>query len=660
MKRVNIFQRYFLIARPYIFTIVIIFLMSEIISIVCLGEVFSGIWFTLFQVVGVLIPGTACLLGWGWTKRFDWEACAISYVGGYIFSLFVYFALMLCGLRLYVQSAVFAIFLVCSIFIFLKKKNVDSSIDNIVVGQSLILISVWSMFSIVFFVSCCNNLLPPIVKECSPVHDLLYWVGDIIELTKEFPPKNFRNYPLSYSYHYFSSAQLALASLFTSIRPIHIGLFFSVVQSVLLRVFSGYLVLSKCTRKNELQIIGMILLFFSSGYESKVIITYLAHSYHASFGLDYGLAIFLIFLYLLLTKVEENNNLFKTSVLIWLCIFVLAGEKISYGGIGLFGLGILCIGFLIKKDYRKALITGLPALVIFILEYYLILNMSRYVNASSSSTVSNILFPLWRTQYTQELVQQIYGVTSLFSLPVWPWFLICFVLFSSPVCFFSVLYNSWRLFVYNSWDIIDGTFLAMYLTGLGGMLFVQMFGLSNMYFAFASFPVAIIWLLKCRLPWSRIGKIAFVIAASFSIVGFANGYANNKTLLHYVSDGLFLMRSGMVSPNAKDDRTYVDMEEYKAYEWIRLNSKNNAIIVTNRESRVVGALTERYIISPRKDNSVYARLSEGGGKGLLHEYKKRGVEFIVFEEKYGRSVEYIDGACDVAYQSGNIKIYAVP
>lgn len=662
MKKLCIMKHFFPISRPYILTIATIFIMSEIISVICLREIFSGIWFTLFQVGGVLIPGTACVLAGGWAKGLDWRACAFSYTMGYCFSLFVYFAVMLGGLGLYARYIVIAIFLACIVFISYKNKIIKYEMESTNSGLKLILISFWVMFGIAFVASCCTHLLPPVVQDCYLYQDVMYWVGNIIELTRELPPKNFRNYPSSYSYHYFSSAQLALVSLSTSIRPIYVGMFFSVVQSVLLRVFSGYLILAKCTKSIKLQVVGMLLLFFSSGFEQRVLLTYSMHSYYAPFGMEYGLAIYLFFIYLMLEKFKEKTNQLKTSILIWACTFVLAGEKISYGAVGVFGLGVLCAGFLIKKQYKKAVITGIPACCLFWIEYFTIINLSRFVNNPTSYGVTSPISPIWEVGIGREWVLYLQSIFGALSLPVAPVLIVCFMVLGNPVCFFAVFYNCLRITKKQCWNLMDISFFSMYLMGVLVWIFVQMYGASNMYFAFASFPVAIIWLLKSKLTWNRVGKFVFAITSFVSIMGFTYGFGRVMSLPMFLCDGVSLLATGKARPGAVPERLlrYVDTENYQAYEWVRVNSKENDIIASNRIPDVVGALTERYINHPWMKNSIYVKPTDEERKQVLFEYKELGVKYIMFEARYGDKVEYLDKACDVVYQSDNIIIYAVP
>ncbi len=640
---------------------VMTFLLSEVMSVLCIHSVSSGIIFALFIFLGVLTPGIAILYALGWKKTFDWEASGLSFVLGYCFSLFEYFSIMLLGLKDYVPIVVVVSATISVLFIYRQFRNVEintSVVDNDICGTILILFFIVAMFTIAMVASCFNNLIQPIVYESCPAHDMLYWVGSIIELTKEFPPKDFFHYPNQFAYHYFSSAQLAFASLFTKIRPVHIGLCFSVVQSVLLRVLCGFVVVKKLTADKELQFLGMVLLFFSSGFERMTVITYMAHSYYSPFGTEYGLSIFLVFLYLMVVKLEEDKNRIRTSILVWICMFVLAGEKIAYGGIALLGLGVVCVGLMVRKDYQKAFMTGLPALGIFIVEYFTMMHMSGYVDNANGNGDRLGLSPIWeRWPEFTELYDRIGNWVSYTHLPIGPFFFMAFCAIGSPVCFVIVVYNIYNLKKSRKWSVFDFSLLSMYLAGFLVMIFVQMFALSNMYFAFVSFPVAIVWLMNRGFPSKMLGRLVLLMASIISIGGFVKGYSSS--ILDYIKSGTNLFMSGMPDESRYREDSYVSHEEYEAYEWIRENSTDNCMIATNRISRAVGVLTERYINNPDSDNSFYTKTTDKEREEALQDYQSTGVEYIIYEAKYGEKPEYLENTCDKAWQTEDIIIYAV-
>ena len=646
--------------KPYITTIILIFLMSMIVSITCLHEIISGLKFALFLVIVVLVPGTACMIFLRRNTVLSWSATAISFLLGYSFSLFEYFLIMLLGLKAYALYVVIGISLICAIYIIKelafskneKKRQEESKSDNIII---LVFVSV--IFGASLFASCFCNLIQPVVLESKPVPDMLHWVSNIIELSWEFPPRNFFDYSDRYKYHYFSSAQLALGCLVTGIRPIHIGLYFSVVQSTLMRVLSGYLVLYRSTSKAYLRVIGMILLFFSSGLELKSYITYQEHLYHGPFGTEYALTFFLFFLYLLFDKKEEKTNKMEVSFLIWICLFVLSGIKVAYGGVALFGLGIFCIGLIAKKEYGKAFSTGLPSLVIFLLEYYNILCMPEYLNNPAANYGGNSFIPIWRTPYFYGIYGQLEKLTTILSIPPEPFAIILFILLGSPlsVCGFYGLIRKIRK--HETIDILDASLLSMSLIGLLVMIFVQMNGLSNMYFAFAGFPAITVLCIKNITKGNKVEELLFYCVSIFSIIGFLMGYSEKRSLADFIRKGAETITGGKISSFDTDKDSIVTYEEYIAYEWIRLNTPEQCRVATNRVSHAVGAFTERYINNPSHENSIFLSSSENDYEQRLISYKEDGIGYIMYEEAFGDNLDYLDKDCTVVYELDGIKIY---
>lgn len=660
--------------KAYVVLASTIMLMSEIVSIVCLHEVYSGFVFAAFLLIGMLLPGTALLLAWGWEKKLDWRACAIAYVVGYCFTLFEYFVVMLAGMREYVPWIVFIVAVISVAFI-LKKRNrgIYTDSDEGQQDQKFILTFMGGMFLASFFAGCCCNLIPPIVDEGQLTNDLTHWCGNIIELTRNMPPKNFYYYVQDFSYHWFSSAQLAFISLSTDIRPIYLGYYFSAIQSVLLRLFAFYLVMQKCTSDIRLQRLGALLMFFSSGLEQVVDVTYLAHSYHASFGVEYGMAIFILFVGLLMIKSEEKKNILRTSILVWICVFILSGEKVSYAIVGLIGLGIMSIGWLIKKEYLKSLLTGLPSLIIFVVEYETIIKLTRFVtnNDVGLDGAVQIIHPIWST-YLAKRLANIQCVTDLIGLPAEPFFIILFILLASPVCFYIVFYSSLMTTKEKKWNLLDISLLGMYLGGFFITIFYTMYGTSNMYFVFASYVVAIIWFIKSKLQWSDRARKILRCAVVLSILGFCWGYlpGGRASLVAYLykSYSLLVYQKSHVKLDTNYTRDHVDKEDFEAYEWLRKNTSSDCIIMTNRNTKILGAFTERYTNNPLSfKNNIFTMKDDDDRKQILLECHDNGIDYIVAEKKYeeniqslNESIKFLNSSCEIVYSSDNIIIYMVP
>lgn len=662
--------------KAYVILAGMIVIMSEIVSVVCVHELYSGFVFAIFQLIGVLLPGTALLLAWGWEKKLDWQACGISFVTGYCFTLFEYFAVMLAGVKEYTPGIVAAVAAISLGYILKKREGkLFGDSDEGRYDQRFILILTGAMFFITLLASCCNNLVPPVVAEGQPTNDLTHWCGNIIELTREIPPKNFFYYPMEFKYHWFSSAQLAFVNFFTDIRPIYLGYYFSAVQSVVLRVLCGYLLLKKCTDSIRMMSLGALLLFFSSGFDRAgvVLTTYMAHQYHASFGVEYGMAMFMLFVVLLQVKYEEKKNQIRTSVLIWICVFIMTGEKVSYAVVGLIGLGVMSTLWLYKREYTKSLLTGLPSILIFIVEYKGIINLNHFVtsNIANAGDPYQWVKPIWLPLLSSPKIIHVQEILDIIHLPIEPFLAVVLVALVSPVCFVAVIYNCWRISKAKAWTLFDISLLVMYMGGVCITVFCKMYGNSNMYFAFGSYVAAIVWLIKCNLPWGDMGKKIFTCAAVVSIIGFCYGYTptGGTSIVAYFDRGISFLVNGRLLPGAETAyiREHVDNEGFKAYEWIKENTPENCILITNRDTKILGAFAERYTSNPRSEKNIFTKVDDNERVRILSEYSAQGIKYIVAEPRYdenkdrlSETMEFLDDTCEIVYASENVKIYAVP
>ena len=217
----------------------------------------KGLVFSLYTLTGMLLPGYALVNLLNIECKTDIELIAYIIFFGYFVSFVQYFFVVPFGIQDY-AFVVWIFFSVASVlYLFLKNKR-----SLLISFKNKDDFGMWScllIFVLVLFVKCGlyagQNLLPYDEVQITGIHeDLLYWIGNTVELTKRFPPFNFRLYGQTYNYHYFSSVQLAMTSLATGISPGLVSLCFSYIYPSLMLVFGGYVVFSKCTQNNILRV----------------------------------------------------------------------------------------------------------------------------------------------------------------------------------------------------------------------------------------------------------------------------------------------------------------------------------------------------------------------------------------------------------------------
>lgn len=628
--------------------IILFFICSEIISLVSLREIWSGFLFFLFFTCGLFFPGMAitALVNLPIRKLTVW--IALSLFLGYCADLLLYLLVMLLGLKSMAWILIAVVFLF-SIPILWKKLPVQAeAMEPDLSGWKLICLTGGAMFLISLVTYCGNNYIPQISGESTVVQDILYWSGNASTLAKGFPPIDFRHYPRAYSYHYFSSMQLALANLVTGIPAVKLCVAFTVLQSVALRVFGGYTVLSLCTSVKKHAWLGMLLLFFATGLEDYSFVFYTAHNYGACFGMEYGFACFLFFLAFLILVHRSAFN-WRYYALLLISFFVMYGLKSTYASVAICGVGVCCIGWLIKKQISKAVLVGVSILVLFGVGYLLIASVSGYTGGRSG-VVTNI--PMYKT-HMADIYQTIlqYLRSEVLALPV---FYLLFFFTASPVCLAAAVFTAIRLTKEKKWESIDFAFLTMMAAGYFITLQFTMNGISNMYFAMASFPSVIVWFIM-RLDTGKAGKAERILttaAAAISVLCF--GY-----IIVRLGREMIRNYSPEITYEKRDARGYLNADEVEAYYWLRDHADSNSLITANRSGLTVGAMTEKYVLEGGPDSPLFAAQSDQDILTVIRDYQEEGIDYIVYDMTYSPDFTMPAEVCDVVFQNNATIIYRI-
>lgn len=634
------------IRKDAFLTLAILLICSEILSVVCLKEILSGLLFFTFLLGGTLLPGMVVLSFFPFfTKRMTiWYA--LSFYLGLCADLVLYIVVMLLGLQKYAWVILIFISLASGIVLWKRVPSVFRTMERDVSGWKVILLTGAIIFLISIVTYCGNNQIPLPTGESTITGDLFYWSGNTTELTRDFPPLDFRHYPGTYNYYYFSSMYLALVSMATGISPICLSISFTVLVSTVLRVFGGYAVLSVCTDSKKIQF-GMLLLFFSTGLENISYIYNTSHMYGAGFGTEYGFASFLFLLYFLLC-IYQNGLSIPVGFLYAVSFFVTFGLKSSYACVAICGVGVLCFGWLIKGRIKDSFVMGGITLLLFGVGYYFVTNLSGYTNGRFEA-ISNS--PMYQT-YMEQIFQ---NINKLFppmfvALPI---FYLVFFVVASPVCFAGVVATVIRLTKKRQWESIDWGFLVMFVAGYVVMLQLTMYGLSNMYFGMASFPVAIVWyVLRSDQKEKKTERVCIFLAAMVSVFFFGYKVAGlTWEAMHCYSNE--------ITYEKKNARGYINSQEWEAYNWLNSHSNTRTCIVTNRAGTAVGAITEKYVLENGEDSKLFAAEAKEELQDIMSEYQKRGIEYIVYDIAYLPEFKMPDGLCDVVFENQSTIIYQI-
>lgn len=621
----------------------------------------DGLLFFLFQIGGILLPGTAMVLTFCKDESISpIEFFAFSYAGGYTLNIVLYFLTV----PFQLQTLVLPVLLLLDaygVFQIKKKKNMltvwikrpdnmDLAIWGGFIGVLLI---------IVLVLYCGNNLLPTAVNENAYYTDLLYWIGDTVELSHNFPPQHFRNVNQPYFYHYFSSVQLAVMHLATKINVAELSLVYSCFQPVILLVSSAFLLFRENIRtKNKLfMVLGMVALFLTTGNEADTAVNYVSHLYKVPFGFDLSMAfgMFAFFFLLRQCKREKWDGFYFLMTV--LCYFTCLGTKGPIGMLVLGGLGLICLHrFFVKRQFQLSVLYGVTLLIISAVLVCFILIAT---NSSVSSTFK-ITDDIGRTAnngYVGEFFMQLYysGVPWIIARGLQVVYFAFNSQFAVALIFFAGLIL--KLFDFRKIDYIDVTCAVMALTGCLLTLITSHPTFSQTYFIMATYPYATLFGIRSLADSSpdilekkgaiKKGTVVFkIVLVLFSIVigvknfftcyyfklgwniGIANYQHNSAPMLEVSKTPLY---------------NYVSEDDYEAYVWIREHTDWSDLFTSNLcldpeipRPYCLGALSERHVLMDdlqlienlmNNKRSALRKIQNGGKIDYIVWYKWISPEF---------------------------------
>ncbi len=609
------------------------FLICLFMSLTFEHKILHGIFFALFQIFGLLLPGFAIVQLLGPEIKTNVHCLAYSYFAGFCFNIIEYFLIVPFGFRSYAVIFPIVFALLSFLLLWVKRKTIILRFSRMVRdrnGETICVVFFIITFGIEFFTYAGKNLLPPSIEYNRLYNDCMYWIGNSIELTKEFPVCDFRNYPEPYNYHYFSSLQLALISLVTGIKPIVLGFGYSYLQPVIMLILGGYCLFKELGTHRDAAF-GMAILLFTSGLENISRVSYSAHMFIGQFGFDYGMGLLTFYLYILY-KINISEKVYLRDCIAMLAVlFVLCGTKGPLAAIGIVPLGILCFSWLFQKNKRKlAFGLGIPALVVFLFAYLFIVNISGYGDISA----------VFGGKKLYELSETVVALrTAIFSMagPAFVkevLFAIVYCVFCQPCIFILMVIAMIQSIRKRKIDAFSVSLVIGIAIGMCLAIYTGIWGGSGMYFAMAAFPmgIAFIMLNKDRLFDLTIGKICCVLLFTVSFAGWVIGYKEISPI-SCAKTGLknYL---GIENVENRSHPHFVSNSQMDAYYYLHEIAEVDEQIATNRNGYVVGVFTECYVVSTGDTEGLFATDDPIEQEQYIIQLKERGVKYLVYDKPY--------------------------
>lgn len=665
--------------KEIIYLVTVLFLFALVMPSINGLSLWEGMLFFLFQVGAILLPGMALILLVNLNKLSKIEFVTLAYAAGYSIDIGMYYLFVPIGLKDYIWVG-FIVLAILSILVLIKKSNRIHSYkkDNpgiIICGVFILLLTVLEAFSF-----CGANILPIHAEQTIIFNDLMYWTGNTIELTKEYPVINFREYPKPYTYHFFSSMQVATIVLTTKMQAIVVSLCYSYIQPIILMVMASYCLFKRCSSRKVLVVLGMFLTFFVAGKESVAKFQYVLHMYEAPFGFDLALAFLMLFLFIVITQLKEEDFNPGLCMLEFIFFTILVGVKAPNGGIALGIMGLLCITWLIKKQYKKALLYGIPTLLMFTILYIFVVNMKGWSLSDTSLEESLKATGAYIYQIAPTLNYYRENWLGYFGSGIFkPLAEVIFMIFAMILGNFAVYTIFWimvpvRSILCKKWDILDTVCVIVAFVGTAITLNWSNQDAAVQYFIMLTYPTAIVFIVRTlndllegeTLIKQWVVYLGSLIILILLIFGFKEFWSSQTGVKASVVKGWNNYRDGTNTQANIVDRAYVSHEDYEAYEWIRLNTEEDTLVTANkglqigpqdssRHSRAVGVFTERYCVTNDDSDAMFYNLDYS----KIELLKDIGIKYIIYNRTSTQGFELSEDLGIVVFENSSTVIYHI-
>ena len=573
--------------------------MFYLVLIIYFGNVtvIEAIKWLLYQGLAIVFPGYALIVLSRLHLKSQVQLFAFSYTMGYVLQIINYFVLMPLHL-----SDFFIIMITCEdllLFYLLcigncklkgEKHKWDDMIKNLLQpwkevdssSSSAYVCVAFVFFALLirFFVFFGRGLLPHdnYINCYANINDTYFYIENTIAAKKEFPIEDIRWPGTRLFYHYFSSVHNAVMSIVTRISAAKLELQINYMQSTIMLVTALFSLLEETKARLQLIVVGMAAALFTSGYEMKVLATYTVHLYVAPIGFDLGLALGL----LAVTLVIRQNRIehIKKAYLLYTVLFIAiaTGTKGPCAIVAIGFVGMFCLLWLLKRQYRKSFLYGGFCLLGFAVVYLLFVT-GIHVSGDAATTVRFLeSLQYYEVGNVDDKLMAV-GVPKPVAVIglVFAWLLYaqpCIFILISLAVIFAIIKKIMP-------DALEISSFFAYALGIFAVMMIRNKGASEMYFIMAAFPYAVVFSISYI---EKIWNIKYMRYVAVCAVVLGMLWGMNKAegrLIQYLQEGYYnLANINLKEPDITVGGT-LRKDEYEAYDWIRRNTGVQDMLVTN-------------------------------------------------------------------------------
>lgn len=607
----------------------------------------------LSQFFMVLLPGLVVVRFAGFRKGESIKDFFLAYASGYAFCILLYSILALTNLQelsFYVTVISSILCLVLLIFDIRKHGFFDFQVD--VSDAKFILVLILVLFCIMSITGLLENHFVGKRTELKIDQDLMYWFRNSVAASRKFPLEDLSIAGTNFYYHYFSSFYNAYIHLVTGIELFDICFTYSIFTNVILLSGSVFVFSDYFFKEKLFKYISVFIMLFCVGFEHYAVIGYSTHLYVNSFGTLEGISLLLFSFVVFLHFFDSDAKTYKKMFLSLLLFYSAVGVKAPLACVFMVPLGIACVYMLFnKKTMFKGGTYGVICLSIFAFVYLLFIrgiNHPVYIAGETNSLSFNPVAVLKRGDFERFyfFLQKLFCSKVISGLIVF----LVYIIALNPLLLYMFSYSLCDLKKKNltqkqiliASGIITGFLLNLCLSHAGN---------SQAYFFFPVIPLATVFSLdrikKIKQKSNFIIPFVFLIVLGLFNFLFSMYKDGSDGVVHYIK------ATYMNKIMEKNDKT-VSEKEIEGMRWLRDNSDEDSIVVTNKilskkesgRSFVVSSFSERQVFIEGDDyGAVPSYISKierkktvrsffEGDLNAVNELKEYGVSYAVIFKSF--------------------------
>ncbi|RRK32612.1 hypothetical protein EBB54_15550 [Schaedlerella arabinosiphila] len=528
-----------------------------------------------------------------------------SYAVGYVVCILCYAILLICGFQKYTLAMLIALSVISYIVNhFLGDVFIDINEDI----QDVDIIFICIIFLIAYIVGVIIYQIPNRsaidVGYTDIERDLTYWFKNCVASTKGYPLPELSIKGLRLYWHLFSCFQVSLLHYATGIEIYDICFSLAFIWELFLLIGAIYTLGSQLMSRPISIAAACIVVLFSSGADAWTGAYYQYHIFRCSLGFIEGCALS-IFAFSIFLKFLSKRNI-RGYILTLVMLSGALGLKASGGVVLLVGIASMLFlnGITYKKLLSNVLLLIGCCLIFYLVSKVFIIDGNALISSTSSHQLSvSATKSLFLTGHYRE----IYTSLSVGFLGKYVALMITLILyiFQSNYAVFPVFILAIIILIKHiKYDCKDHLIISVglfWMVSVGGLLFflISHPGFSQIYFYFEIFSFAILFSLYIIEQNLSEKKWRCVITIEFCLIFICIvNIINNWKTIYIIDSNDYKLNFEAVSQTGND----VTANEILGLRWIRDNTPNNAVLLTNKilypdsfRSFITSAYTERQV-----------------------------------------------------------------